>query len=229
MNALEELINKLVNDNTIIILHPETQKKMVQQGLPIEETRFVPIDEAIPLLFEKRKSEAVNIAKSLPSRPNFILPAINEIYDEIYQCILFGLNGAAITLCGILIEFTLKQVVYFYKNDHKFVYDPDSWDTYENTTMGPVIEQALALKIVNQKQADKLTRFKNDIRNSYNHYNIKKITKDVIANKVKKVNTKTLQVEEVTLSAEEAPFIQGIAKRHLDKALVRGVFDYTDV
>jgi hypothetical protein len=180
MSELEEAINRMVNDTTEIIVNPDTFKKMVELGLPISYAEAVPIEEYINKLFDVRKKQALKIVQRLPARYNFILPAINALYDEIYECMLFGLNGAAITLCGILVEFTLKQATYFYENGCKFTYNSSLWDEFENLTLGPVIERAKKVNLIDEQQARDLKIFKDNVRNLYNHYNIKKITKDVV-------------------------------------------------
>ena len=38
------------------------------------------------------------------------------LYDQIRLCMLFNLNGAAITFCGILVEYALKYTTYAKEN-----------------------------------------------------------------------------------------------------------------
>jgi hypothetical protein len=39
-------------------------------------------------------------------------PSIQSLYNEIKEAIIFGLNGAAITLSGVLVEHALKYATY---------------------------------------------------------------------------------------------------------------------
>jgi len=49
---------------------------------------------------------------------------------------------------------------------------------------------------------EKLHKFRETIRNPYNHYNIKTITRDVLAEKVKKLDLNTGHVEEIDIPIE---------------------------
>lgn len=228
MGELEELINETVRDTTQIIVNPDTFKKMVELGLPISYAEAVPIEEYINKLFDVRKKQALKIVQRLPARYNFILPAINALYDEVYECMLFGLNGAAITLCGILVEFTLKQATYFYENGYKFTYNSSLWDEFENLTLGPTIDRARKARIIDDRHESDLKKFKDDVRNPYNHYNIKKITKDVVAKNVKVISVKTLKQETKDIEAKDNPMIHAQAKRYVDKMLVYHIFTFAD-
>jgi len=229
MEELENAINKLVNSNTQIIVNPETFKKMVAQGLPISYAEPAPVEEYIPKLFETRKAKALEIIRHLPARSNFAFPSINALYDEIYECIIFGLNGAAITLCSILVEFALKQALYFHENGNSFTYNPTLFEKLENITLGPVIQRVKESSLIDDDLAKRLMSFKDDVRNPYNHYNTKKITKNVVANNVRVLNINTHKVETVTLEAKESPMIHAQAKRVVDREMVLPVFLFADM
>lgn len=228
MGELEELINETVRDTTQIIVNPDTFKKMVELGLPISFAEPIPIEDYINKLFDERKKQALKIVQRLPVRSNFMLPSINALYDEIYECMIFGLNGAAITLCGILVEFVLKQATYFVENKRSFTYNSELWDKFENMTLGPAIDRAKDMNIINDIIEQKLKKFKDEIRNSYNHYNIKKITKDVVAKNVKVISVKTLKQEIKDIEAKDNPMIHAQAKRYVDKMLVYHIFTFAD-
>lgn len=228
MSELEEAINRIVNDTTEIIVNPDTFRKMVELGLPVSYAELVSIEKYISKLFDARKREALEITQHLPNRFNFILSSVNTLYDEIYECIIFGLNGAAITLCGILVEFTLKQAIYFYENGYSFTYNGELWDGFEKLTLGSVIDRAKKVSLIDGQLEEKLKKFKDDIRNPYNHYNIKKITKDVVAKNVKVVNIETLKQETKDIEAKDNPMIHAQAKRYVDKILVYHIFKFAD-
>jgi hypothetical protein len=228
MNELEKAINKLIGSTTQIIVNPDTYKTMVAQGLPISQVEPAPVEEYVPKLFETKKERALEIIKYLPPRNNFSLTSCNALYDEIYECIIFGLNGAAITLCGILVEFALKQALYFIENGRSFEYRPALWDKFENMTLDPVIRRAKVSGLIDESMATKLISFKEDIRNPYNHYNIKKITRDVVASNVRILNIVTHEVETVTLEAKDSPMIHAQAKRVFDTEMVLPVLLFAD-
>jgi len=179
-------------------------------------------------LNERKKKEALDITKKLPQRYNFALAAINALYDEIYECTIFQLNGAAITLCSILVEFALKEALYFYENNRSFEYKPDLWDRYENMTLAPVIQRAKEIKLVDDDIAARLTAFKDEIRNPYNHYNTKKIAKYVVAGNVRVINVQTHEMKTVTLEAKDNPMIRAQAKRVVDREMVLPVLLFAD-
>lgn len=228
MGEIEDLMNKLVNDSTQIIVNPDTFDRMVKQNLPISYAEPMPAEKYIENLFNTRKAEALEIIKRLPPRSNFLLPSVNALYDEIVECILFGLNGAAITLCSILVEFVLKQATYYYENKCKFTYNSKLWDEFEKITLDPAIDRARKANIINHDFATRLKAFKSDIRNPYNHYNTKKITEGVVAQNVKVVNIKTQEVKTQDLDAKDNPMIHAQAKRHVDKVSVVFVFAFSD-
>ena len=105
---IRKKLDELSKGADTIIANPDDIEKLKDQGLPM---RVVP-SKTIPELFQERLNSAVDIAKYLPTLPDRLPPAIKSLYQEIRECILFGLNGAAITLSGNLIEFTLKHGTY---------------------------------------------------------------------------------------------------------------------
>lgn len=56
----------------------------------------------------------------------------------------------------------------------------------------------------------------------------RKITKNVVANKVKKTDVNTQEVEEVDLPVEDNPTTFGFAKRFIDRETVFNVFVFAD-
>jgi hypothetical protein len=93
-----------------IIASPATIEKLRNQGLPLESAPAPTLEER----FEARKASAKDVVQFLPELPpvELVPPAIKSLYEEILDCILFGLNGAAITLSGNLIEFALKHAAF---------------------------------------------------------------------------------------------------------------------
>lgn len=76
--------------------------------------------------------------------------------------------------------------------------------------------------------AKRLHSFRKTIRNVYNHYNIKKITENVIARKVQRLDVHTGKVEEVDIEAKDSPMIQTQAKPFMDEHNVLPVFNFAD-
>ena len=74
----------------------------------------------------------------------------------------------------------------------------------------------------------RLQEFREDIRDPYSHYNIRKITRNVIAGRVKVFNLETGKYEEKDILAEQNPTIQAVAKPLIDKRNVLYVFHFAD-
>ncbi|WP_024333559.1 hypothetical protein [Desulfotignum balticum] len=207
-----------------IIANPDDIENLKDQGLPI---RVVP-SKTISELFQERLNSALDVAQHLPILPERLPPAIKSLYQEIRECIFFGLNGAAITLSGNLIEFTLKHVTYVKEAGGYQKYDSQKWDEFENIEFGTAINRAKKNGLMPSKMAKQLDSFREDIRNPYSHYNIGKITQDVIAGKVKKINLSTGEIEEVDMPAKDNPLIQAQVKPWVDRQRVLGVFYFAD-
>ena len=124
---IQKKLDELAQGMDTIIANPDDVKMLKNQGLPI---KAVP-SKSIPELFQVRLHSAIAIADHLPALPERLPPAIKSLYQEIRECIFFGLNGAAITLSGNLIEFSLKHVTYVKEIGGYDKYDPIKWDEFE--------------------------------------------------------------------------------------------------
>jgi len=226
MSDLDDFLANISTGATHIITSPKTIDELQKKGVKFDAKKPRTADQIIEGLFQERKENAIaNVAK-FPSAPDIAIPTIGFLYDEIRECILFGLNGAAISLSAVLVEFALKHaIIQKLRGD---TYDRAEWDRLENTELGPTIDEAYKLKLVDKKTKEALVDFKNKIRNPYLHYNIKRITKDVVARKVTKVDTRTRKTEEVDLPAEDNPIVWGFAKRFADRERVLDVFIFAD-
>ncbi len=223
----EDIKNKLseaAKGASSIIANPEVIEDLKKQGLPIKTVPSI----SIPELFQERLENAIDIAKDLPALPDRLPPAIKSLYQEIRECIFFGLNGAAITLSGNLIEFTLKHVTYVKEAGGYQKYDPNKWDEFEKIEFGTAVNRAKRAGLLSSEISKQLQNFREDIRNPYSHYNIKKITKDVVAGKVKKVDLSSGEIEEVDIQAKDNPAIQARVKPWVDKQKFLGVFHFAD-
>lgn len=146
----------------------------------------------------------------------------DEFLDELFD----NRRKAAISLSAVLVEFSLKHAIV--RKTRGNTYDKDEWDRIENMELGPTIAEAKSLKIINNKQEEALKSFKNMVRNPYLHYNIKKITKRVAADNVKKIDVITQKVEELDIPAEDNPVLWGFAKKFVDRETIFDVFAFAD-
>jgi len=228
MNDLEKLLSELAENSDIAILSPTTRERLKAEGIHIPEPPKRTLDESIDLLFsDQRKERALEIAKKLPTPPDMTAPSIQSLYNEIREAIIFGLNGAAITLSGVLVEHALKYATYKVEIGGFVKYDPAKSDEFENFTLGPAIDRAAKAGLLDSEHVDKLRLFKDRYRNPYNHYNIKKITEGCHGD-ISILNTETGEVEICHMEAKDSPVIQAQIKPYVDSASVFEVFAFAD-
>jgi hypothetical protein len=224
---LERILSRLAESSDRIVANPADIDRLRGQGIKFEEAPKRTIAESVDILFASKKKHAIDRAKLLPPTPQMPY-AIMSLYEEIVTCIIFGVYGAAITLSGVLVEFVLKFVTYGHEAGGYSGYDPKHWDEFEEIPFGAAIGRAKKAGLINPTQVTDLERFKNIIRNPYNHYNIRKITSAVVWGKVQIVNLETGAVEEKTIEAKDDPVIQAQSKPFVDEEQVFRVFGFAD-
>lgn len=224
---IRDLLESLTKDTTQIVLGAGAIEELKKRGVVFDKQQPKTNEQFIDELFAVRREKALEILKEFPSPPQLAIPTINSLYDEIRECILFGLNGAAITLSAILVEFALKHAIVNHTKGSD-IYDKDEWDRLEGKELGPVIQEAAELKIIGEEERKNLDRFRKETRNLYLHYNIKKITAGVVMKKAKSIDIATATVEEQNLNTEDHPIIWQTAKKFVDKESVLDVFTFAD-
>jgi len=226
MKNINDLLTELAKSATHIVSKPETIKELQKQGVRFDEPQRLTPEQAVESIFSQRKALALaNITKFSPP-PDIAISTIGFLYDEIRECILFGLYGAAISLSAVLVEFSLKHATV--KKKFGNIYKESEWDRIEGMELNPTINEAKQLGVIDKETEKRLISFKNSIRNPYLHYNIKKITKNVAARKVKRFDIKTREVKEIDLNAKDNPVVWGFAKRFVDREMVFQVFGFAD-
>lgn len=226
MKNINDLLTELVKGSTHIISKPETIEELQRQGVKFDEPKKLTPEQAVDSIFAQRRAIALANISKFVSPPNIAIPTIGFLYDEIRECILFGLYGAAISLSAILVEFSLKHAIVRKKFGN--TYKESGWDKIECMELNPTIKEAKQLGVIDEETEKRLISFKDSIRNPYLHYNIKKITKNVAARKVKRFDIKTREVKEVDLDAKDNPIVWGFAKRFVDRETVFQVFGFAD-
>jgi len=221
---IQKIMSELTGDSNTIIVNPETLEELKRAGVPFDTVPAPTIDQ----LFDQRKQNAFLKIGQLPSLPLGLPPAVQALYQEIRECIFFGLNGAAITMSAILIEFVLKHTTFIKETGGYQKATTQDWDQFENMELGPAINRAKRTGVLDAKMAKVLDSFRKTIRNPYSHYNIKKITYGVVARKVKQVDTTTGAVTEVDMAAKDHPMIQAQVKPWVDENNVLAVFAFAD-
>lgn len=229
MKDINQFLTDLVKGSTHIIASPKTIRNLISQGIKFNEpSASKSTEELIGELFDRRKEQALKLKlfNDFPTVPNIATPTITSLYDEIRECILLGLNGAAISLSAVLIEFSLKHAIVKFNNGKE--YDKNEWDRIENIELGEAIIEAKRLEILNETWVKLLNDFKDNLRNPYLHYNIKKITKNVIARKTKRLDVTSKKVTEEDIAAEDNPVVWTLAKKFVDREHVLKAFGFAD-
>lgn len=223
-NDIEKIIEEIAKGSDRIIINPETLEELKRHGVPFNIVPSPTIDE----LFEQRKEKAYIKAPHLPELPKGLPPTIQALYQEIRECIFFGLNGAAITMASILIEYTIKHVTFIKESGGYKDSDPNKWNEFEDMELSKAISRAKRAGLLDSKMAKRLHSFRVTIRNPYSHYNIKKITRNVVAEDIKELDVITGEVREIDIEAENSPMIQAQAKPLMDEHHVMAVFHFAD-
>lgn len=229
MKDINQFLTDLVKGSTHIIASPKTIKDMISQGVKFDEpSTKKSSEELISDLFDQRKEQALKLKlfNDFPQAPNIATPTITSLYDEIRECILLGLNGAAISLSAVLVEFSLKHAIVKFNKGKE--YDKNEWDRIENIELAEAVIEAKRLGILNDIWVNLLTDFKDNLRNPYLHYNIKKITRNVIAGKTKRLEIATKKVTEEDIPAEDNPVVWTLAKKFVDREHVLNAFGFAD-
>ena len=149
-------------------------------------------------------------------------------YDQIRACILFKLHSVAITLCGTMVEYSLKYCSYLVEAQNATVFDAELWATFEKDDFGKSIQRASANRLLDEKTKVPYLEFKNSFRNPYSHFNIQKLTKGIVFEKVEVQDTSTGETTTEEISATTGPVFQMLALEALDSRRVLDVFEFAD-
>lgn len=220
---LQSLIDKLAHNSDVGVISPQTKARLEKEGINFPESQKQTFEE----YFTNLKNQSLEIAQKLPDPPAITLPAVLSLYYEIRKAIIFGLNGAAITLSGILVEYMLKIASYKIEMGGFALYDAEKWDEFENLDFSAAVGRAKKNGLISSAHSKQLNRFRENCRNPYNHYNIKKIT-SVYEGWVETINLKTNQLETLYIKAVDDPVIQAQIKPLADAERVIGIFEFAD-
>lgn len=225
---INEILAPYTKDATQFIASTSALQHLFDKGLKLDEHIPESSDDYLDRVFDERKKAAKEIIDKLPAHPNIALPPILSLYSEIKECILFGLNGAAISLSAVLVEFAIKHAIVD-RSSGVEIYNKAEWTRVEKMELGPVIAEAEKLKLFDEDGIKQLVKFKKDIRNPYLHYNIKEITKDVVMTEAFAYNIATNKMEKkYNLKAEDNPFLWQLGKEKVDEETVLLAFSFAD-
>jgi hypothetical protein len=131
-------------------------------------------------------------------------------------------------MSSILIEYALKDTTFIKEAGGYQNIDASKWDEFEDMDFGSAINRATRAGLIDKIMNKRLHDFRISIRNTYIHYNIKKITTAVVARKVKRANLSTGEIEEIDIAANDNTMIQVQVKPFMDERQVMAVFKFAD-
>jgi len=229
-NDLQKKLDELVKNSDYIVATPDTIEKMQQKGLPIKST-FQTYENYLDKLFDKKRKIASEVISQLPLLDAQIANAtVQSLYDEVRECFVLGIPGAAITLSIVLFEYACRYSLY----KEKLKSNPKtSWNKLEGMTLGKTIGELKNVGALNEDEYDELTAFNKKIRNNYLHYNIGKLVKEMVLKELPsiKIETGNVTVEKNVL-VKDRPEFWFSAKRVLDRdqiiPIARFCIDWTN-
>lgn len=227
---LEEVLSTLADGKSVLVAHPTALDRMEALGIEVERPPAISPKAAVERLFETRQAMALKLLPKIPGIPSSLPFSIISLYEEIVQCLLFDLHGAAITLCGILTEFALKSATFIVETGSLTAegYDGERWAELEGITMGPAITRAKRAGLIDDSHEKKLKSFKNNVRNPYAHYNIQKISGSWRWDNVRQINLETGETTEHDGVVVDDPVLQAQAKPEIDRRESLRVFAFAD-
>lgn len=214
----KEKIDEMVSQSDFIVASPDAIKKMQEKGLPIKSVTTTYKEYLDKLFVEKRKTSESLITK-LPHLDNTIANGtIQSLYDELRECFVLGIPGAAITLAIILLELALKYRLY----DERLKDDPNSsWDHLEQLDLTKVINDLKLKGVITLEEQGKLNKFNSRTRHDYIHYKIQNLIRDLVAKELPSVDVETLKITvRKDVKAIDYPSLWFSAKRVLDKETI---------
>lgn len=228
--SVKQQIQDAIANGMTVHGNRRVHQKIRDWGIEISDgSQIVPWEEFVEKLFsDEQKDKALQKVRHLPELPDIPLPSVIGIYREIIRGITLGTNGAAITLSSILVEYMLKFAAYKIEMGGFQKYDTSIWDEFEKIAFHSAIERAAKNGLLSDERKQSLIDFKNTTRNPYLHYNIKKITEDVVLKNVTILNIETGETEVLDLYANSDPTIQPDAKRFVDETKVLEIFSYAN-
>lgn len=130
-------------------------------------------EDAYGRFVQDSKERFIERIKQLPNEElPHIEAGIRKLYFETYYLCALSFHNATITMCGVLCEALLKDLIY----------DKEKKEAHEiqeigekNATFGNIINFCSKKNYIDQEETDWFKKIKDEIRNLYQHINVKKI------------------------------------------------------
>lgn len=169
------------------------------------------------LSFELRNMRkfAIHNKKLIPNNKiNLKSERLNQLYQELYQLVIFGFANASIVMSGIFLETLLKELLFIKKE----------YDYKTKLDFGGALSKCK--KYLTKKDYADLKNIKNFIRNPYQHHNITQLTGGVKTKGVK-LNLKTGEISDYrTIDSDELRFLEVIGKIKFDSQTCISLFKF---
>lgn len=231
MTDIKAKLDELVKNSNYFVASPDTIEQLKSLGLPIKSV-MTSYKEYLDKLFEKRRNEANNLIDKLPLLNDKIANgSVSFLYEEFKECFLLGIPGASIVLSILLLDLSAKFRLF---EERKNVNSKASWKPIEEMLLREVIIELRNFGVIDDDEEQDLLVFNRNIRNNYLHYNIQKLVKDMILEKLPSFDLKTGETTFMeNVKASNYPMLWFSAKKVLDEksVIIRSSFcvDYTNI
>lgn len=188
---LKEKMDEMIKNTDYIVASPDTIEKLQQKKLPIQ-SNFITYENYLDDLFKEKRKKASELIKKLPLLDEKLGSATAlALYNEFRECFVLGVNGAAITLAIVLLDYASKHKLFLEKKKT----NPNAgWSSVEGLQLGETIKQLREAGVVNEEELAQLLTFNSKIRNSYMHYKIQELIKDMVILEIPSFNIYTGEV-----------------------------------
>ena len=211
---------------SVIITSQETSDKLKGDGLPIQ-SKFIPFDEYLVTLFQEKREQAESKIRELPLFDENIGDAVaSSLYNEFRECFVLSVNGAAITLAIILLEYAMKKRIY---RERKEVCARTEWKKIEKFSFLKSIEALKNVDVFDDKKKLVFTNFNTEVRNNYMHYKVLQLIKDadMFISELPALNIHTGEVViHKNVDVKEMPHLWFSAKKKFDNDAVINISEF---
>jgi hypothetical protein len=151
------------------------------------------------------------------------------LHLEMWLCFLNGLDHAALVISCALVDFAVKNAVYYKAYvDAGCKFDPNQWDNVDGLEFGNVIGRAKTQGVVTKEQWQQLEWLREHVRNVYMHGATPEWLKDKAMSGVIVGNLDTGEVEERTVKLRENLSLQREARIRADRNACNEVIPIVD-
>lgn len=215
---IKKKLDEMLTYSSYIVANPSTIEQMQKKNLPIH-SRFISYEEYLDNLFEEKRSKAREIIELLPLFDTKVGNAVAEsLYNEFRECFVLGVNGAAITLAIVLLDYSTKHRLLMFKRETNPSTD---WKSVEGMQLGDTIKALGDAGLLTEEEKAQLMRFNSRVRNSYMHYKIRELVKDMMIFELPTLNVRTGEVVvHKDVDVKTMPHLWFSAKKKLDATTV---------